>query len=169
MCTFIISNFDKLPEYTTFCKGNIFPRHITRERFEDLMNNKFFTPMFDYKLHSPSMPICMFSSDGNWSEINNSWYMNEGKPQKYFTNYNDFLRFVFVDPIIPIYNTFAPGGNYVLPKGHILKYTIDFYKNLRTFVSHASNSNESHIVERALYTIWMCTYKVNDDMNKIIN
>lgn len=168
ICSFIIDNYNELPEYTTFCKGNVFPRHVTIETFEKLMNNKYFTPIFDYKLHKPYMPICMFSSDGNFSEINNSWYMNEGKPSKYFTNYNDFLNFVFVNPFIPNYNTFAPGGNYIVPKNMILKYGIEFYKNLRTFVSHDSFSSESHIIERALYTIWLCNFEVNDNMKKII-
>ena len=40
ICTFIIDNYENLPDYTTFCKGNIFPRHISREKFEKLMNNK---------------------------------------------------------------------------------------------------------------------------------
>jgi hypothetical protein len=168
ICTFIIDNYNQLPEYTTFCKGNVFPRHVTIETFEKLMNNKFFTPIFDYKLHEPYMPICMFSSDGNFSEINNSWYMKEGKPSKYFKNYNDFLNFIFINPFIPNYNTFAPGGNYVVPKNMILKYNIEFYKNLRTFVSHDSFSSESHIIERALYTIWLCNFEVNDNMKKII-
>lgn len=168
ICSFIIDNYDNLPEHTTFCKGNIFPRHITKEKFEELMNNKFFTPLFDYKLHSPSMPVCMFSSDGNWSEINNSWYMNEGKPKKYFNNYNEFLNYIFVNPVIPNYVTFAPGGNYVVPKKQILKYGIEFYKNLRTFVSHSTFSVESHIIERALYTIWLCNFEINDNMKKQI-
>jgi len=168
ICTFIIDNYDKLPEYTTFCKGNVFPRHVGIETFEKFMNNKYFTPIFDYKLHNPHMPICMFSSDGSYSEINNSWYMNEGKPFKYFTNYNEFLNFIFVNPLIPIYNTFAPGANYVVPKNMILKYNIEFYENLRIFVSHSSFSSESHIIERALYTIWLCNFEVNNNMKKII-
>ncbi len=168
ICSFIIDNYYELPEYTTFCKGNVFPRHVTIETFEKLMDNKYFTPIIDYKLHKPYMPICMFSSDGNFSEINNSWYMNEGKPSKYFRNYNDFLKFIFVNPFIPNYNTFAPGANYIVPKNMILKYGIEFYKNLRTFVSHNSFSSESHIIERALYTIWLCNFEVNDNMKKII-
>lgn len=169
MFSFIIDNYDNLPDYTTFCKGNIFPRHIGREKFESLMNNKFFTPLFDFTLHKPYMPVCMFSSDGNFSEINNSWYMSDGKPRKYFNNYNDFLKFIYVDPVIPEYNTFAPGGNYVVPKNQIVKYSINFYKNLRTFVAHAKFSAESFIIERALCTIWTSNFGVADKMNKIID
>jgi len=168
MFTFIIDNYNNLPDVITFCKGNIFPRHMGREKFEELMNNNFFTPLFDYTLHSPNMPVCMFSSDGIWSEINNNWYMNEGRPIKYFTRYNDFLDFIFINPIKPNYITFCPGGNYVVPKNYILKYNIEFYINLRKFVSHAKLSAESHIIERALYTIWLGNYKINNNMKKII-
>jgi hypothetical protein len=164
MMTFIIDNYEDLPEYTTFVKGNVFPRHVSKEVFESLMNNQFFTPIFDYKLHTPYMPICMFSSDGYFSEINNGWYMNSQHPKKYFKGYNDFLNTIFEDPFHPDYVTFAPGGNYVVPKNNILKYNIEFYKNLRKFVEYETLPIESHIVERSLYTIWSCNFKINNNM-----
>lgn len=162
--TFIIDNYDDLPDYTTFIKGNVFPRHVGKDYFESLMNNNFFTPIFDYKLHNPSMPVCMFSSEGNYSEINNNWYMNSGHPVKYFNSYNNFLNFIFESPLHPNYITFAPGGNYVVPKNNILKYNIEFYKNLRKFVEYDPLPIEAHIIERSLYTIWMCNFKINVNM-----
>jgi len=132
------------------------------------MNNKFFTPLFDYSLHTPNIPVCMFSSDGMWSEINNNWYLNEGKPKKYFSSYNSFLEFIFENPIKPLYVTFAPGANYVVPKNYITKYNIEFYINLRKFVEHHQFSVESHIIERALPTIWLGNFKINQNMKKIL-
>ncbi len=167
--TFIIDNYENIPEVTTFCKGNIFPRHLQKEKFEELMNNKFFTPLFDYTLHTPYMPVCMFSSDGMWSEINNDWYLNESKPKKYFSSYNSFLEFIFENPIKPSYVTFAPGANYVVPKNYITKYNIEFYINLRKFVEHHQFSVESHIIERALPTIWLGNFKINQNMKKILS
>ena len=165
MMTFIIDNYNDLPDYTTFVKGNMFPRHVGKEKFEKIMNNKFFTPIFDYTLHQTQMPTCMFSSDGNFSEINNSWYMGTWHPRKYFTTtYNDYLNYIFSNPLHPNYVTFAPGGNYVVPKENILKYPVEFYKNLRKFVAYEHLPIESHIVERSLYTIWLGPFEPNNNM-----
>jgi hypothetical protein len=164
MMEFIIANYFNLPDYTVFCKGNIFPRHITQERFDYLVNNKYYTALFQPELHNPTLPWAMFSSDGMWSEINNNWYM---KKTKYFKTYNEFLQFCFKDPILPEYVTFCPGANYIVPKENILKYDIIFYKNLKTFVEWDKESNESHMVERFLHTMWTCNYKVSENMKKI--
>jgi hypothetical protein len=163
--TFIIDNYNNLPDFTTFCKGNIFPRHVGRETFENCMNNQYFTPIFDYRLHQTQMPIAMFSSDGNYSEINNSWYMGTSHPRKYITtNYNDYLNYIFENPIHPNYITFAPGANYVVPKNYILKYPVEFYMNLRKLVSHEQLPIEAHIIERSLYSIWLGSFKINKNM-----
>ncbi len=171
MFTFIIDNYDKLPEYTTFCKGNIFPRHLTKNKFEELMNNKFFTPLFEPSQHKPIMPICMFSSDGCWSEINSGIAVPDPTlhPTKYFNSYNDLLYFLFEDAIIPKYITFAAGANYVVPKNYILKYSVNFYKNLRAFVSHCQLAGECHLIERALYSIWLGNFKVTKQADTLIN
>jgi hypothetical protein len=163
--TFIIDNYNNLPDVTTFCKGNIFPRHVSKELFENVMNSQCFTPIFDFTLHNPQMPISMFSSDGYYSEINNSWYMGTWHPRKYVTtNYNDFLDYIFENPLHPNYITFVPGANYVVPKNYILKYPVEFYMNLRKFVSYEHLPIEAHIIERSLYTIWLGNFKVNKNM-----
>lgn len=171
--TFIIDNYDNLPEVTVFCKGNVFPRHVSKQKFEELMNLKCFAPIEEWQVHNPpNMPIAMFSCDGGWMEINNSWYLNHPQhPTKYFINYNDFLSFCYKDPVIPNYIRFAPGGCYVVPKSYILKYNRVFYENIRTIVSHHKLSGESHMIERALFTIWMCNWEVSDNMKNyhIIN
>lgn len=164
---FIIENYDSLPFFTTFCKGNVFPRHISKEKFEKLKDKRYFTCLFDYTLHKEGN-WNFFTSDGNYCEINNSWYMQDGKPYKFFSNYNDLIKFCFINPVIPQFITFCPGGNYVVPKTRILKYTKEFYVNLKTFISHSSHAAESHLIERFLYTMWNCEFDVNPNMNKLI-
>ena len=168
--TFIVDHYDNLPDVTVFCKGNVFPRHVTREKFEQLVDLKCFAPIEEWQVHNPpSMPGAMFSCDGGWMEINSSWYLNHYlHPTKYFTNYNHFLAYCFEDPVFPQYTRFAPGGCYVVPKSYILKYDKIFYENIRTLVSHHKLSGESHMIERALFTIWMCNWKVSDNMKNLI-
>jgi hypothetical protein len=165
--TYIIDNYDNLPNYITFIKGNVFPRHVSKETFDKFINKKYFSPIFDFRLHTPEMPVCMFSSDGNYSEINNSWFLSH-HPTTFFKNFNDFWNFIFDDVFIPKYLTFAPGANYVVPKEMILKYDVIFYKNLRNFVSKNQLSGESHIIERALYSIWLGEFIVSEKMKKLI-
>lgn len=170
---YIIDEYDNLPEIVIFCKGNIFPRHISREKFEELKDRQLFTPLFDHKEHRPSFPVSMFSCDGFWSEQNNGTIIinpaEKSIQSKYFAVYDDLLRFIFANPIIPRYITFAPGANYVVPRQHILKYGINFYKNLLLFVSHCKLPTEAHLIERALYTIWMGNFAASKKMEQEIS
>jgi hypothetical protein len=105
--TFIIDHYDNLPDVVCFVKGNTIGRHVSKEVFDRLINNKCFTPIEDWKSHDPNQQAllngyAMISCDGGWMETNDSWYLNHPKhPTKYFKNYNDFLRFCFKDPILP--------------------------------------------------------------------
>ncbi len=171
--TFIIDNFDRLPNVTAFIKGNIIGRHVREEYFNRVINNKTFTPIEDWELlatqNNMNTTYMMFSCDGGWLETNDSWYMTHFKiPTKFFKNYNDFLRFCYVNPVIPKYVRFPPGGNFIVPKENILKYDITFYKNLRTFISYTRVPAEAHLLERALYTIWTCNFNVSDRMKTTI-
>ena len=60
------------------------------------------------------MPVA-YTKNGLYYEINNSWYFNNWA-SKYFVNYNDFLRYVYKNPLIPDYVTFAPGGDHIVPR-----------------------------------------------------
>jgi hypothetical protein len=167
-CDFIIDNYDALPDCVIFTKGNVFPRHVNKKFFDRIVNNDFFTPIEDYRMHKPYWPTCFFSSDGGFCEINNSWYLNHFKI-KYFHTYNDFLSFCFKDPVLPRYIRFAPGANYIVPKAHILKLPKIFYENLKTFVSHCQLPGEAHIIERALHTLWTSNFEISDEMLKPID
>lgn len=160
---FIIDNYDQLPGCTIFVKGNCFPRHVQQQYFDRVMNNEFFTPIIEPAMHKPYWPVCFFAADGSFCEINNSWYLDH-HPTKYFHAYNDFLRFCFKDPVIPRYNCFAPGANYIVPKANIRKLPKIFYQNLLTFVSHGALVGEAHIVERALQMLWTASFEISEQM-----
>jgi|TARA_B100000085_G_scaffold177109_1_gene161393 hypothetical protein len=172
--TFIIDHYDNLPDVTVFIKGNTVGRHVSQEVFDRLVNLQCFTPIEDWEIHdldqdALKVGYAMLSCAGGWMEFNDSWYLNHPKhPTKYFTNYNDFLSFCFVNPVLPKYVRFPPGGNFVVPKEYILKYDRIFYENLRTFTDHSRVSGEGQMIERALYTIWMCNFKVSENMKSLI-
>lgn len=159
-CTYIIDHYEALPECVIFTKGNVFPRHVSEQLFDQVANNESFTPIEEARRHRTYRPVSFISADGGFNEINNSWYLRHF-PVKYFSNFNDFLRFCYLDPVIPKHVRFAPGACYVVPRANIRRWPKGFYENLRTFVSHGPLVGEAHIAERALYTLWTADWAVN--------
>ena len=147
--TFIIDNYENLPDTMLLTKGNIF-KYISKDEFDQICNNKTFTPIFT-RNHKTYMPACFYDEKGMFNEINNSWYLNEVKA-KYFRSYNDFAKYFGLPT--PKYLKFAPGSNYIIPKENILWYSKKFYSRLRDCVSYSMLPGEAQIIERSLYTIW---------------
>jgi hypothetical protein len=166
--TFIIDHYYDLPDCVLFIKGNVVPRHASKRYFDSVVNNNFFTPIEDPSLLSGHWPASKYSERDGFREINNSWYLSHFQT-KYFDNYNDFLRFVYKDAVIPKYVRFAPGANYIVPKTNILKLPKVAYENLRMFISYGQLTGESHILERALYTLWTSPFELNKEMLKSLD
>ncbi|MDP1728623.1 MAG: DUF3431 domain-containing protein, partial [archaeon] len=163
--SYIIDNYDKLPNCIAFVKGNVFPRHVSKEFFDRIINNTFFTPIEENQIPTVRWPLSFFSPNGGYCEINNDWYLKHHKT-KYFHSYNDFIKFCFVDPIIPRHIRFAPGANYIVPKKNIIKLSKQFYQNLKFIISYTQFPGEAHIIERALYTLWTSNFEINEQMLK---
>ena len=173
--SYIISNYDNLPNNILFIKGNLLERHISPEFFKRILNNKYFTSIEEWNFEKNNTKKffkknSFISSDGGWQEINNNWYLNKPKhPTKYFNNFNTFMSFIFKSYIPPKYIRFCPGANYIVPKYNILKFKKSFYQNLKFIIKHSQLSGESHILERALFSIWNSEYEVSENMKKIFN
>lgn len=183
---FIYTHYDNLPDAAIFCRGAIFaPKGkekplgtCNEETFVRLMNNETFTELHDFgaeahkggSLRSYMMnfirtgkilPSSKIDKEGGFLEINNSWYFRHYKG-KYFNNLNDFLKEVYVNPVIPEYIRFSPGASYIIPKSAMLKYSMNFYEKMREYVGWDIVIGEAHMFERALYTIFTCDYEVKD-------
>lgn len=173
--SYIINNYDRLPDNIVFIKGNIIKRHVSLEFLKNVLDNNYFTSIEDWSRFQ-SKNINRFnksffiSSDGGWAEINNSWYLNKRKhPCKYFNNFNTFMGFIFKSYICPKYIRFCPGANYIVPKNNIKKYDLIFYKNLKYLIKYSQLSGESHILERGLLNIWNSNYQVSENMKVPFN
>jgi hypothetical protein len=173
-CKYILDNYNNLSDTTIFIKGNVVPRHVNREYFERIFDNRCFTAIEEWQFHDINQPAiqngyAMFSPDGGWMEVNDSWYLNHpSHPTKYFESYNQFMSFCFKDPVHPRYVRFAPGGNYIVPKANLLKYGKIFYQNIKTFVEHHQLSGETHLIERFMHTMWSCNFEVADTMKELV-
>jgi len=171
MLDFILTHYDNLPEVMIFCraaflfpKGRIKPLsngNCNEDSFLKMANNKTLTELHDYGAEVHDGYSSKMDADGGFLELNNSWYFNS-HPGRYFKNQNDFLRDVFVNPVIPEYIRFSPGANYIVPKSNILKYEKYFYERLRDYVGWDVVTGEAHMIERCIYTIFTCNYVVKD-------
>ena len=162
---FIIENYDALPDVTVFCKNNVFPRHVSREIFDKISREYVFSPIHDASSwENMVFPVSGVCNSGYFLEINNSWYCSN-YDRKFFSSYNDFYSFIFGTRVFPMYISFSPGANFVVPREHLLLRTKCFYENLLVFVDHSQFSCESHFVERSLLAIWSSTQATAVQMN----
>ena len=148
--TYTIDNYDNLPDCVMFIKSNIFPRHMTKEEFDEVCERTEFTPLLS-KTHKTYMPTCFYDENGVFNEKNDSWYIHE-YPSKFFNAYYEFAEEMGLPS--QSYIPFAPGANYTVPKANIHKHSKEYYAKLRTYVDYTQLPGEAHIIERALYSIW---------------
>lgn len=147
--TFIIDNYDNLPDVAVYTKANLF-KNMPKEQFDKVKDNITFTPLFNSELKLDG--VISKYEDGMYKEANNGWYMNHFD-HKYLKNYNDLADKLHLPK--PSYIPFAPGANYILPKENILKQPKALYEKLRTWLGWREYYNaEAQIIERSLYTLW---------------
>jgi hypothetical protein len=179
MFDFIVTHYDNLPDCTLFCRACLmWPKdtgtpmldengkrlsngNCSEEKFNELMNNDTFTELHDFGPEVHTGLGSRMGENGGFLEINNSWYFNHVK-SKYFNNTNTFLNEVFVNPDLPEYIRFSPGGNYIIPKKTILKYSKNFYEQIRHILSWDKVVGEAHMIERCIYTFFTCDYEVKE-------
>lgn len=146
--TYIIDNYEKLPDTVCLIKANLF-KYITEEEFIEVEKNTTFTPLLTQN-HKTYLPICYYQ-DGMYWEINNMWYLSSHPCKNKMIPYE-------LQEILGIggmeYVPFAPGSNYILPKENILKHSKEFYKKLRSYLEWEVYPGEAQIIERSLYTLW---------------
>ncbi len=164
--SFIIDNYDNLPEIAVYTKANLF-KYITKEEFDLIKDNKMFTPILT-KNHPERM--CDSGMIG-YEDKRFSFYENR---MYYELNYPAFLNshptkdpyYCFADTYLehPLYEKlgiknmeyipFAPGSGYILPKENILKHSKSFYEDLRSYLEWDRYPGEAMICERGLYNLW---------------
>lgn len=146
--TYIVDNYDNLPELMCFTKANIF-KYISEEEFKKIKDNKTFTPILTQN-HKTYGDICYYK-DGMYYEKNDYWYLLE-HPTKNYTTTDELKKLFNMDE--KQYNAFAPGSNYIVPKKNVLKHPKEFYEKLRSYLEWGVYPGEAQIIERNLYYIW---------------
>jgi hypothetical protein len=156
---FIVNHYNNLPKVVAFLEGNPFD-HCKQETFDKLIYNETFTPIEDYS-HVPEYFAHKKDLDGGYMEINNSWYLGLNDPKfehRWYNSYNEFMMDIFEDYLPVSWVRFSPGGQYIVPRANILKYTLDFWDKLKGTVSYATLPLEAFMIERALFYIYSNKY-----------
>lgn len=143
--TFIIDNYDNLPDVAVYTKCNLF-KYITKEEFDKVKDNKTFTPLLTQN-HETYLPVCWYEN-GIYCETNDYFYLNP-HPAKYAKEIMDIFKMGE-----RYYNKFAPGSNYILPKENILKHPKELYEKLRGFLDWSVYPGDAQLLERNLYYLW---------------
>lgn len=147
--SFIVDNYENLPDVILFGKTNMLERHITKEEFDVLVDNTSFTPLLTQSHHVYD-PICHYD-DGMYCELNDYWYLLE-YPTQSVNTFNELKRMFKMDD--RKYNRFAPGGCYIVSQEDVLQHTKDFYTRLRDLCNWSQSPGEAYLIERNLYYIW---------------
>src|SRR3990167_2684215 len=143
--TFIIDNYDNLPDVAVYTKCNLF-KYITKEEFDKVKDNITFTPLLTQN-HKTYLPVCYYK-DGIYYEINDYFYLNP-HPTKSKGSFQELSKLLKMEG--RYYNAFAPGSNYILPRENILKHSKEFYQKLRSYLEWNVYPGEAMLLERNLY------------------
>lgn len=146
--TYIINNYDNLPDIAVYTKANLF-KYITPEEFDEIKDTTRFTPLLT-KNHKTYLPICFYDDKGMYNELNNFWYLG-AHPVKSKESLDELLALINNRVV---YHRFAPGSNYILPRENILQHTKVYYMKLRSFLEWDVYPGEAQIIERNLHHIW---------------
>jgi hypothetical protein len=147
--TYIIDNYNDLPDVALYTKANIF-KYITPEELDEIKDNTTFTPILT-KHHKTIPGISYYGEDGMYYEINNLWYLG-AHPVREPENALDLMLMLGISG--KDYVPFAPGSGYIVPKENILKHPRSMYVTLRSYLEWAVYPGEAQIVERGIYTFW---------------
>ena len=156
--SFIIENYDNLPEVVYLIKGNVFPRHVRQHVFDTYTNQTESCSIFDRKKHHVHFPLDFFDSNNKYCEMNSDWFVHTGVPWKYFQDLDSFFQHFDKSLKPKMYTRFSIGAQYIVTRELVKKIPKQMYEGLFEIVSHGGlpigYTAECYIVERGLERLW---------------
>lgn len=145
--TYIIDNYDNLPDTIILIKANLF-KYVTKTEFDHIKDNQVFTPILT-QMHHTYFPVCFYSQDGMYNELNDGWYLGSHPCKCNPLELMDLFGIVEKK-----YVKFAPGSGYIVPRSVIHRKSKEWYGIIREYLKHDVYPGEAQIVERGIYNIW---------------
>lgn len=152
--SYLIENYDNLPDVFLWSKSNLF-KFITKEEWDLKKNNKTFTPLLT-KNHKTYLDkfgeVCKYQGE-LYAERADSWFFNAGLDSSgRFRNWQDWANYFHLPQVG--YIPFAPGGSYILTRETVQKHSKDLYEEMRNMLPYAMHPLEAHCCERSYYLLW---------------
>lgn len=151
---YLADNYDELPDIFLWGKTNLF-KSILPGEYDLVKDRQTFTPLLtqNHRTYADNVGVVCFYGGGMYCERNDNWYMSQ-LPSRYFRSFQDFCReFTIPEGNIP-FIPFAPGGNYILTRDCVRKYSRDFYKKMASFLPYCREPAEAQMAERSYYLLW---------------
>lgn len=151
---FLAENYETLPEYFLWGKSNLF-KFISEEEWQKLKDNTDYTPLLTQNhltYSDPVGPVCYYQ-DGLYFERKDVAQAAFNQfSYRHFKTWEDFaLGFNLPNPN---YLCFAPGGNYILTKERVHRFSADFYRDLASLLNYAREPREAQMCERSYHYLW---------------
>ena len=179
--SFIIDQYDNLPEMSYFIKGNLFSRvwdgvfdenhYTSRERFSQMLDSEeLFSGWQDKQLlvndlrHTDTTPLEILKEGRLIQPI--QWCIfgsAQNMETRHFSNHMSLLDYFFVDPPDTSLIEFVPGCIMAVPKENLLRYSKSFYQKLKNMLSYTPEPplnpccGEAYVLERMLWFLWSNT------------
>lgn len=147
----LVQNYETLPDVFLWGKSNLF-KYISREEF-DVLRPDGFIPLLtqNHKTYSDKYgPVCYYQ-DGMYYERADSWFFNV-LDHRFVESWQQWAK-EFSLPQTG-YVPFAPGGNYILTRERVHRYSRDLYQKMADVLPYAQNPAEAHCAERSYFLLW---------------
>ncbi len=150
---YLIENYDSLPDVFLWGKSNLF-KYVDGPYFRNALEKREFTPLlkFDHKTYLDGLGVVCRYRARMYEERADSWFFNNPALSRDFHNWNEWTDYFRLPKtsFIP----FAPGGNYILTRERVHRYSKDFYSRMRDTLPYAMHPAEAHAAERSYYLLW---------------
>lgn len=149
---FLVNFYDSLPNTFLWGKTNLF-KYISKEEFDKVKDNTEFTPLLtqDHKTYADKFGTVNYYQGGMYHERADSWYLNS-VAAKHVSSWQEWARRFHLP--IERYVPFAPGGNYILTRENVHKYSRDYYREMASLLDYTTLPGEAHCAERSYYLMW---------------
>lgn len=149
---YLIENYDNLPEVFLWGKTNMF-KFVDEPYFKDKLEKGVFAPLLkqDHETYSDHFGVVNKYQGEMYCERADSWFFNATNP-RYFYTWEAWCSHFSLP--MEAYIPFAPGGNYILTRDRVHKYSRDFYEEMRSFLPHAQRPAEAQAAERSYFMLW---------------
>jgi hypothetical protein len=151
---YLIENYDSLPDCFLWGKSNLF-KYVDEADLKEKCRNSAFAPLlkYDHRIYSDKWGPVNYYQDGLYHERNDNWLFSAGLDTSgRFRSWQDWAQ-TFMLPSEK-YIPFPPGGNFILTRERVHRYSRDYYEAMRSTLPYAAHPVEAHLCERSYTYLW---------------